>query len=108
MKLYRIAAQEAEMDVIDALVETADSSSADENILIGVTMQNYLNALKHVIPLAMREIFVETPQVSWDDIGGQEKVKEYLEEAVVWPFKVRFHSEIFQIKLLTHSSTLRT
>ncbi len=46
------------------------------------------NALSRVHPTAMQEIFVETPNVKWDDIGGQHEVKQVLEEALVWPFKV--------------------
>ena len=45
-------------------------------------------ALLRVRPTAMQEVFVETPNVKWSDIGGQHGVKEELEEAVIWPVKV--------------------
>ena len=45
-------------------------------------------ALLIVRPTAMQEVFVETPNVRWSDIGGQHGVKEELEEAVIWPIKV--------------------
>jgi transitional endoplasmic reticulum ATPase len=35
----------------------------------------------------MREVLVETPNVKWDDVGGLEKVKQELKEAVEWPLK---------------------
>jgi transitional endoplasmic reticulum ATPase len=35
----------------------------------------------------MREILVEVPNVSWEDIGGLESVKQLLVEAVEWPLR---------------------
>ena len=45
-------------------------------------------ALLKIRPTAMQEVFVETPNVRWSDIGGQHGVKEELEEAIIWPVKV--------------------
>jgi SpoVK/Ycf46/Vps4 family AAA+-type ATPase len=50
--------------------------------------EDFENALFKVRPTAMQEVFVETPDIRWIDIGGQQKVKEELEEAIVWPIKV--------------------
>ncbi len=58
-----------------------------------VKNEDLLDALKVVRPSAMREVLVETPNVGWDDVGGLDKVKEELHEAVEWPLK---HPEIFQ------------
>jgi len=44
-------------------------------------------ALKVVRPSAMREVLVETPNIGWEDIGGLEKTKNDLKEAVEWPLK---------------------
>ena len=44
-------------------------------------------ALREIQPSAMREILVEVPNVSWEDIGGLESVKELLVEAVEWPLR---------------------
>ncbi len=52
-----------------------------------VTQEDFLEALKVVRPSAMREVLVETPDVSWDDIGGLEDIKGKLKEAVEWPLK---------------------
>ena len=57
-----------------------------------VTMDDFREALKEVGPSAIREVFVEVPDVRWDDIGGLKKVKETLIEAVEWPLK---HGELF-------------
>jgi transitional endoplasmic reticulum ATPase len=52
-----------------------------------VSQKDFVEALKVVRPSAMREVLVETPDVSWSDIGGLEGVKEKLVEAVEWPLK---------------------
>jgi transitional endoplasmic reticulum ATPase len=50
-------------------------------------MDNFMEALKEVGPSAIREVFIEVPDTRWDNIGGLEKVKETLREAVEWPLK---------------------
>jgi SpoVK/Ycf46/Vps4 family AAA+-type ATPase/intein/homing endonuclease len=52
-----------------------------------VTMDDFEGALKDVMPSAMREVYLETPDVKWSDIGGLEGVKKELQEAVEWPLK---------------------
>jgi transitional endoplasmic reticulum ATPase len=52
-----------------------------------VRMGDFQDALKEVEPSAMREVLVEIPDVSWDQVGGLEDVKEELREAVEWPLK---------------------
>ena len=52
-----------------------------------VTMDDFQDALREVEPSAIREVFVEVPDVSWDDVGGLEEVKQRLREAVEWPIK---------------------
>jgi len=50
-----------------------------------VKMNDFDDALKVVRPSAMREVFVETPNIGWADIGGLESTKQELKEAVEWP-----------------------
>src|SRR5579883_2978797 len=52
-----------------------------------VTMEDFENALKDVMPSAMREVYLETPDVHWSEIGGLEGIKRELQEAVEWPLK---------------------
>src|SRR6059036_1277164 len=52
-----------------------------------VTAEDFDNALKDVMPSAMREVYLETPDVKWSEIGGLEGVKKELQEAVEWPLK---------------------
>ena len=48
---------------------------------------DFIDALKIVRPSAMREVLVETPNVGWKDVGGLDKIKQELQEAVEWPLK---------------------
>ncbi|KAL7718632.1 Transitional endoplasmic reticulum ATPase [Entamoeba marina] len=50
-----------------------------------VTMQHFREVIKTCNPSALRETVVETPHVSWDDIGGLEDVKRELKEVVQYP-----------------------
>ena len=52
-----------------------------------VTKKDFTDALKEVSPSALREVFVESPNVKWDDIGGLEEAKKELKEAIEWPLK---------------------
>ena len=52
-----------------------------------VTMDDFDNALKEVMPSAMREVYLESPDVKWSDIGGLDEVKRELQEAVEWPLR---------------------
>ncbi|MEM3084487.1 MAG: CDC48 family AAA ATPase [Nitrososphaerales archaeon] len=52
-----------------------------------VTMDDFQNAIKEVMPSAMREVYLETPDVKWTDVGGLENIKRELQEAVEWPMR---------------------
>lgn len=52
-----------------------------------VNNEDFMGAFREITPTAMREVYVETPTVGWDDVGGLEKVKGLLKEAVEWPLK---------------------
>jgi transitional endoplasmic reticulum ATPase len=58
-----------------------------------VTRADFFEALKDIQPSALREVYIEVPEVHWDDIGGLEEVKQQLREAVEWPLK---HPEAFE------------
>ncbi|MFB5597394.1 MAG: CDC48 family AAA ATPase [Nitrosopumilaceae archaeon] len=59
---------------------------------IKVTSEDFRDALKEVRPSALREVSVQIPNVTWDDVGGLESLKEELRETIEWPIK---HKEAF-------------
>ena len=52
-----------------------------------IRMDDFLSALRDIEPSAIREVFVESPNVHWEDVGGLADLKEKLVEAVEWPLK---------------------
>ena len=52
-----------------------------------VNQEDFQKALIEVTPSGMREVFIENPDVKWDQVGGLEDVKRELQEAVEWPMK---------------------
>ena len=52
-----------------------------------VRMDDFLAALREIEPSAIREVFVESPNVHWNDVGGLGSLKQRLIEAVEWPLK---------------------
>lgn len=77
------------MNLIDLEEETIDAEVLDA---LAVTMDNFRYALGTCNPSALRETVVEVPTVTWDDIGGLEKVKLELQETVQYPVE---HPEKF-------------
>ena len=66
-----------------------DQQSIPNDLLVNLTVskENFLDALKSIQPSALREVFVERPNVHWSDVGGLEDVKRELKEAVELPLK---------------------
>src|ERR671916_1405645 len=83
--------KEAGMRALRRILPEIDlsSESIPGNILrkIIVTMQDFTDVSKEMEPSAMREVFVEVPDVKWEDIGGLSLIKQELQEAVEWPLK---------------------
>ena len=50
-----------------------------------VRMADFRLAIKEIEPSALREIYLEVPEVSWDQVGGLMEVKERLKESIEWP-----------------------
>jgi transitional endoplasmic reticulum ATPase len=66
-----------------------DEPTIPKEILDKLVVQrdDFEAALREVQPSALREILVEVPNVTWEDIGGLENVKQLLVEAVEWPLR---------------------
>jgi len=58
-----------------------------------ITDEDFKDALKEVRPSALREVLVQIPNITWNDVGGLESLKEELREAIEWPLK---HKEAFE------------
>jgi transitional endoplasmic reticulum ATPase len=52
-----------------------------------VQVGDFQEALQEVEPSAIREVFIEVPNVTWNEVGGLDEIKQRLREAVEWPLK---------------------
>jgi transitional endoplasmic reticulum ATPase len=78
------------LPMINVEEETLPSEVLDR---IRVGRDDFFNAMHEIRPSALREVYVEKPNVKWADIGGMEDVKRELQEAVELPLK---RPEIFE------------
>ncbi|MGI9010345.1 MAG: CDC48 family AAA ATPase [Nitrososphaeraceae archaeon] len=66
---------------------SSESIPSDTLRKIIVTMNDFMDVIKEMEPSAMREVFVEIPDIRWEDIGGLASIKQEMQEAVEWPLK---------------------
>jgi transitional endoplasmic reticulum ATPase len=66
-------------------IDLSDDIPAETLQKIVVKMEDFTDVLKEIEPSAMREVFVEIPDVTWNDVGGLDIIKQELLEAVEWP-----------------------
>eukprot|EP00898_Chlorokybus_atmophyticus_P005153 jgi/Chlat1/5639/Chrsp369S00865 len=87
-----VAALQAEFNAL-SVQEDATSPQPSTSESLCVTHEDFVVALRRVRPSAMREVSLEVPSVSWSDIGGNDDVKQRLQELVTWP---QLHSDAFE------------
>ena len=90
--------QEAAMNCVRRMLPGISGGEEISGVLerlwdLQICQEDFLSALKEVEPSATREVAVEVPRVSWDEVGGLEDVKQHLVEAVQWPLK---HAKLFE------------
>jgi AAA family ATPase len=52
-----------------------------------ITLDDLTKALAQVRPTALQEVFLETPNIRWSDIGGQHDIKRRLKNAIERPLR---------------------
>src|SRR3954451_858398 len=85
--LSKEAAMRALRKVLPEIDLSSESIPGETLKKIIVTMQDFMDVIKEMEPSAMREVFIEVPDIKWDDIGGLSPIKQELQEAVEWPLK---------------------
>jgi len=85
--LAKEAAMRALRRVLPDMNLSSESIPLDTLRKIIVRMQDFMDVIKETEPSAMREVFVEVPDIKWEDIGGLSTIKQELQEAVEWPLK---------------------
>ncbi len=83
-------AREAAMEAVRRVLPTVnlrDGIPAEVLESMEVTRADFQKASHRVQPSALREIMVQVPDVTWDDIGGLEDVRRTLREGIELPLK---------------------
>lgn len=83
--------KEAAMNTIRRVLPdiNLDEDQVSQDVLddLIVSKEDFTHGMHVVEPSAMREVLVEVPQVSWEDVGGLDETKHSLQEMVEWPLK---------------------
>ena len=87
--ICREAAMKALKRNLPLIEEYSDDGDIPDDVLnkIVVTMKDFMDAYKEIVPTALREVEVSIPKITWDDIGGLEEIKKALKENIEWPLK---------------------
>ena len=91
--LTKEAAMISLREVIPQINLESESIPAEILEKISITKAHFDQALLEVQPSGLREVFVDLPNITWDNIGGLAKVKKDLIKVVEWPLK---YPEIFK------------
>ncbi len=77
------------------LPKILDKKSVPNELLISLSVKrsDFIEGFGSVQPSALREVFVERPNIHWSDVGGLTEVKAQLKEACELPIK---HPEAFE------------
>ena len=91
--LTREAALEAVRRIMPKINLAEEALPTEVLDALSVDLRDFDNALKRVQPSAMREVMVEVPNVTWDDVGGLDEARDRLREGIELPLK---HPEAFR------------
>lgn len=90
-------AKEAAMTALRGIMPSMDFEDPqvpyDRLRTMEIDMKNFSSALREIEPSAIREVFVERPNVTWEDVGGLDEIARELREAVQWPLE---HGDVFR------------
>jgi transitional endoplasmic reticulum ATPase len=72
-----------------------ESDEIDAEVLerLEIEDRDFREAMKGIEPSALREVFVEVPDVTWESVGGLEDTKERLRETIQWPLE---YEDVFE------------
>ena len=91
--LAREAAIDALRRMLPEIDLDKDTIPAEVLDRLDVRRADFMSALKRVQPSALREIMIQAPDVSWEDVGGLDEVRAKLREGIELPLK---HPDAFR------------
>jgi transitional endoplasmic reticulum ATPase len=83
-------AREAAMDAVRRILPKINlRDGIPQNVVenLKVEAADFRNALRRIQPSALREIMIQVPNVTWEDVGGLDEVRTVLREGIELPLK---------------------
>lgn len=91
-------------NMIKWLQDDVQPMTDDELETLAITRCDFLDAVKHVQPSAKREGFITVPDVTWEDIGSLQDIRNELKLAILAP--VKFPEKLAKLGLQSPSGVL--
>ncbi|MHA2363136.1 MAG: CDC48 family AAA ATPase [Candidatus Hodarchaeales archaeon] len=85
--LAREAAMNSLREILPLLNMEKENIKSNEIERLEIKERHFINAMKEIQPTAIREVFVEKPNISWEMVGGLNELKLNLIEMIEWPLK---------------------
>jgi transitional endoplasmic reticulum ATPase len=85
--LAKEAAMYSLKEIMPDLKKQNGKLSKDTLDKMKIKKEHFDAALRRVEPSAMREVSIEVPNITWDDVGGLNNAKNIIRESVEWPAK---------------------
>lgn len=86
-----------------SLLKTTETLSEEELVGLSILMSDFQEALSRVQPSAKREGFATVPDVTWENVGALQEIREELTMAIL--VKTRY---LFTIFILYFIITMRS
>jgi len=85
--LCREAAMKCLRTIIPDIDFELEEIPYDKLMTLEVTRGHFMQARNEIEPSALREVLIEIPDVSWEEVGGLDEIKQVLNETIEWPLK---------------------
>ncbi len=85
--LCREAAMKAVRTYLPDIENESEKISPEILQKMVITLQDFFDAMREIVPTAMREFYVESPKVWWREVGGLEDAKRILEDNFITAIK---------------------
>ncbi len=85
--LCREAAMKALRTFLPEIENETEKIAPDVLLKMRITLQDFYDAMREIVPTAMREFYVETPKVWWKEVGGLDDAKRTLEDNLITAIK---------------------
>jgi len=85
--LCREAAMKAVRTLLPDVENETEKISPEILLTLKITLQDFYDAMREIVPTAMREFYVESPKVFWREVGGLDDAKRILEDNLIMAIK---------------------